>query len=95
MQTRLHMNTIGAPADGHEHHHRRVRATASLVAAIAGGLAVLVGAFIAIAGVGPADGTWAWIALPVLAAVWLTGLWWRWDAPDRRPRNDERERRGF
>jgi hypothetical protein len=95
MSAKFDMNTVGAPSEGHEHHHTRIRAAASLVAAIAGGLAVLVLGFIAVGDVGPGDGTWAWIALPVLAGIWLTGLWWRWDAPDRRARTDERERRGY
>jgi hypothetical protein len=95
MSEKFDINMVGAPTDGAEHDHRRVRAVASLVAAIAGGLAVLVIGFIAVAGVGPADGTWAWIALPVLTLVWMSGLWWRWDSPDRRTRNDERERRGY
>jgi len=95
MTSKLDTNAIGAPSEGHEHHHKRMRAMASLIAAFAGGVAVLVLGFIAIGGVGPGDGTWAWIALPILTLIWLTGLWWRWDAPDRRLRNDERERRGF
>jgi hypothetical protein len=95
MSTKINISTVGAPAAGHENSHKRARATASLVAALAGGLAVLVAGFIVVAGVSPGDGTWAWVALPVLIAVWLTGLWWRWDAPDRRTHNDERERRGF
>ena len=95
MNTKFDVDAVGAPAEGTEHHHRRARATASLIAALAGGLAVLVVGFIAIGGVGPGDGTWAWVALPVLIVIWMTGLWWRWDAPDRRTRTDERERRGY
>jgi hypothetical protein len=48
-----------------------------------------------IAGTGPGEALWAWIAMPVLAVVWATGLWWRWDSPDRRDPVLERERRGF
>ena len=95
MTGKLNFDAVGAPSEGHEHHHTRLRSTASLVAALAGGLAFLVLAFIAIGGVGPGDGTWAWIALPILTVIWLSGLWWRWDAPDRRTRKAERERRGF
>jgi hypothetical protein len=54
-----------------------------------------VAAFIIVAGVGPSRGIVAWIALPVLVVIWLTGLWWRWDSPDRRKRTSERGRRGF
>jgi hypothetical protein len=88
------LNMIGAPAHG-DHRHRRLRAWAALAAAFAGGLAVLVVGFIAVGGVGPSDGTWAWVALPVLAMIWVSGMWWRWDAVDRRKRSNERERRGF
>ena len=95
MSDRFDIKTIGSPTGGHEHHHRRLRAGASLIAAIAGGVAALILAMLAIGGLGPEDGTWAWIALPILAVIWSSGLWWRWDAPDRRLRNDERERRGF
>jgi hypothetical protein len=95
MTSRFDINAVGAPREQHEHHHRRMRAGASLVAAFAGGLAVLVLGFVVIGGVGPDDGTWAWVALPVLTLIWLTGIWWRWDAPDKRSRNDERERRGY
>ena len=95
MSARFDIKTVGAPSTEAGHQHRRARAIASLVAAVAGGLAVLVAGFIAVAGVGPADGAWAWIALPALTLIWLTGLWWRWDAPGRRTRNDERERRGY
>jgi hypothetical protein len=94
MAGRFDINSIGAPA-GEAHRHHRLRAGAALVAAVSGAVAVLVVAFIAVAGVGPGSGSWAWYALPVLVALWLSGLWWRWDAPDRRSRKDERERRGF
>jgi type VI protein secretion system component VasK len=95
MTERFDIKAVGAPSEGQEHHHHRARATASLIAAVAGGLAVLVFAMLAVGGIGPGDGTAAWIALGVLVVIWLTGLWWRWDAPDRRTRKEERERRGF
>jgi hypothetical protein len=95
MAGRFDFKAIGAPSEGHEHHHRRLRAGASLIAAFAGGVAALILAMLAIGGIGPGDGMWAWIALPILVLIWLTGLWWRWDSPDSRLHNDERERRGF
>jgi hypothetical protein len=95
MSKHFDIDAVGAPSEGHEHHHRRMRATAALIAALAGGLAVLIVGFVVIGGVGPGDGTWAWVALPILTLIWLTGLWWRWDAPDRRTRNEERERRSY
>ena len=95
MTHKFDAKTLGAPAEGVEHRHHRARAAASLVAAAAGGVAALLVAILGIAGVGPAETTWAWIGLAALALVWLSGLWWRWDSPDRRSPTGERERRGF
>jgi hypothetical protein len=85
--------TFGAPTRPHRHH--RTRMVLSLISALCGAAAALVAAFIIVAGVGPSRGIVAWIALPVLVVIWLTGLWWRWDSPDRRKRTSERGRRGF
>ena len=93
MISKLDIDVIGAPTSEHRHH--RLRELGSLVAAATGALAVMVTGFVIIAGIGPADGAWAWIAVHVLALVWITGLWWRWDSPDRRRKADERARRGF
>ena len=90
---RFDIGTFGAPEEPHRHH--RTREAASLVAALAGALAIMLAGLMAIAGVGPGKGTWAWVALPILIVIWLSGLWWRWDSPDRRKATDERQRRGF
>ena len=90
---RFDPGTFGAPR--HEHRHRRTRAALSLIAAASGAAAALVVAFILIGGVTPSEGIVAWIALPVLVVVWLSGLWWRWYSPDRRRKTEERSRRGF
>jgi membrane protein implicated in regulation of membrane protease activity len=83
------MGSVGAPRTEHRHH--RIREFASLIAAVSGALAALVVGGIIVGG----PSTWTLIALPLLLLVWLTGLWWRWDSPDRRKKTDERERRGF
>jgi uncharacterized membrane protein YdbT with pleckstrin-like domain len=90
---RFDPGTFGAPTKPHRHH--RTRAILSIAAATCGAIAVLVVGFIVIAGVGPGEGSWAWVALPILVALWLTGFWWRWDSPGRRKRANERVRRGF
>ena len=43
----------------------------------------------------PWDAPVASILIVVFFVVWISGLWWRWDSPDHRPLNDERERRGY
>ena len=91
--SRFDPGTIGAPRK--PHRLPRVRGALALVAAAAGAAAALVAAFILIAGVTPSEGITAWIALPVLVVIWLSGLWWRWYSPDRRRRTEERGRRGF
>ena len=90
---RFDMTTFGAPAEPHRHH--RIRAALALVAASCGAVAVLVAGFIVIAGIPPSEGGWAWVALPILGVIWLSGFWWRWDSPGRRSRLEERSRRGF
>jgi hypothetical protein len=87
------MNTIGAPHA--EPHHHRLRQMASLVAGVAGATAALIVGFLVIGTVTPAEGAGIWGVVLLLLAVWLTGIWWRWDSPDVRDPNDERERRGF
>ena len=74
-----------------EQRHRTVRAAASIVAASAGACAVLIVSFAVLGGAA----AWAWFAAAGLVVVSLTGIWWRWDAPDARDSHHERERRGF
>jgi hypothetical protein len=87
------MNTIGAPHAGP--HHHRLRQAASLVAAIAGATAALITGFLVIGTVSPIEGAGIYGVVLVLLATFLTGIWWRWDSPDTRDPQHERERRGF
>ncbi|MEA2466260.1 MAG: hypothetical protein QOJ57_386 [Thermoleophilaceae bacterium] len=87
------MNTIGAPGAGP--HHHRMRRAASLVAAAAGATAALITGFLVIGTVTPIEGAGIYGVVLLLLAVFLTGIWWRWDSPDVRDPNNERERRGF
>ena len=90
---RLDLHTIGGPGP-HKRLHR-VRAVAAVVAALAGGFAAFAATVAIVGGVMPADSPAAWLGIAVLLMVCLTGLWWRWDAPDARESHFERERRGF
>ena len=87
------MNTIGAPHAGP--HHHRLRQAASLVAAIAGATAATITGFLVIGTVTPLEGAGIYGVVLLLLATFLTGIWWRWDSPDVRDPNNERERRGF
>jgi hypothetical protein len=87
------INTIGAPHAGP--HHHRLRRAASLVAALAGATAALITGFLVIGTVTPFEGAGIYGVVLLLLAVYLTGIWWRWDSPDVRLPSDERERRGF
>ena len=87
------MNTIGAPHAGP--HHHRLRRAASLVAALAGATAALITGFLVIGTVTPGEGAGIYSVVLLLLALFLTGVWWRWDSPDVRNPSDERERRGF
>ena len=89
---KLDMDSIGGPPHTRLH---RTRAGAAVIAAVAGGLAFSLLAIAAIAGVAPAESPLLWLAALVSAAIWFTGLYWRWDAPDARQKELERERRGF
>jgi len=93
MKIQFDSGTFAAPSG--PHRHPRFRALAGIVAATCGALAVLIVGFIIVAGVGPAESTWPYIALPILFVAWFSGFWWRWDSPDHRRRVDERVRRGF
>ena len=84
---------LGAPDQPHRHH--RTRSVLAVVAATAGALAVLILGLVLVSGSGPSESPLAWVLLPVLLVIWLTGFWWRWDSPDRRRRTDERGRRGY
>ena len=77
------------------HHHSRVRAAASIVAALCGGFAVLGVVLLIVGSVTPAEAPAAYIGVVVLTLIWLTGIWSRWDSPDRRTPKDERMRRGY
>ncbi len=80
---------------GGPHQHRRFRAAASLAAALAAGGIALGVAFLGVTTTAPWDAPTASVIILVLLAIWASGLWWRWDSPDRRGVNDERERRGY
>jgi hypothetical protein len=90
---RLDIATLGHPNRDHPHH--RLRAGASLVAALARAAALMLVAFVIVGSVSPAHAAWAFLSIAVLLTVWFSGVWWRWDSPDRRDPNHERERRGF
>ena len=85
--------SVGRPAGEHRHH--RLREVAAIVSAIAGGLTILLAGLAVMASIPPSESTALWVAIIVLGAIWMTGLWWRWDAPDARMARAERERRGF
>lgn len=90
---RIDIRTIGRPNG--EHHLRPFRGAAAVVAAFAGGVAAVLVALALMGTVGPSDSPGLWAGVAAAALVWLTGLWWRWDAPDARMHTNERERRGF
>ena len=90
---RPHPSILLPPRPGH--HHSRVRAAASIVAALCGGFAVLGVALLIVGTISPADSPAAYMGVVVLAIIWLTGIWSRWDSPDRRAPKDERQRRGY
>ena len=90
---RLDIATIGRPDP--DHSYSRMRAAASLVAAIAGAIGLLLVGFVVVGSVSPADALWAFVGIAILLSIWATGAWWRWDSPDRRNPHHERERRGF
>ena len=90
---KLDISTAGRPAGTHA--HGTLRGALSLVAALAGALGLLLAVFLLVGTVNPADATLAYLGVVALLAIWATGIWWRWDSPDRRSRHGERERRGF
>ena len=90
---RFRLAAVGRPYA--DHKHGGVRAAASLVAAIAGAVALMLAGFVILGSVSLADATWVLVATAVLLGLWLSGMWWRWDAPDGRDPHHERERRGF
>lgn len=93
MSKRFDLGTVGAPSSEHRHH--RIREFGSLIAAVAGAASALVIGFFIVGGHDAVTDIWAWLLLALLVGIWLTGIWWRWDSPDRRAKTDERERRGF
>ena len=90
---RPHPSIILPPRAGH--HHSRLRAAASLVAALCGGFAVLGAVLLIVATITPAESPVAYVGVGVLTLIWLTGIWSRWDSPDHRMPKEERERRGY
>jgi hypothetical protein len=89
----LDIQTAGRPARPHAHHS--IRMALSLVAAVAGGLGAMGVLFLLLGTVNPVQAAITYGGVLVLLAIWATGIWWRWDSPDRRGRQFERERRGF
>lgn len=89
--SKIDIEHVGTP---HTRLHR-TRAGAGVIAAVAGGVAFVLVAFAALGSVWPADSPALWIGVAAAVAVWLTGLYWRGDAPDARDAESERERRGF
>ena len=85
--------TAGAPRSEQRRHG--LRRVLSLVAAIAGAIGMHATAFLVIGTISPAEAGIVYGAVIVLLAIWLSGIWWRWDSPDRRDPALERERRGF
>jgi hypothetical protein len=93
MSSKFDLGTLGAPSSEHRHH--RLRKFGSLIAGVSGALAALVFGFFIVGGTAARADIWAWVALVLLIATWATGIWWRWDSPDRRKTSNERERRSF
>ena len=91
--SRRQFHTVGGPGPHNAFH--RTRGAAAVLAALAGALLVCAATFAVIGGILPAESPGLWLAGAILLGVFLTGLWWRWDAPDSRDRQAERERRGF
>lgn len=91
---KLDLSTVGHPVEG-VHHHHRLRMALSLVAAVAGAVGILGIVFLLIGTISPAEAGIAYAVVLVLLGIWFTGIWWRWDSPDRRDPGFERERRGF
>jgi hypothetical protein len=89
----FNLATAGAPRSERRHH--RLRQVLSLVAAVAGAVGILAAVFLVVGTISPAEAGIVYVAVIGLLAIWLTGIWWRWDSPDRRDPGLERERRGF
>jgi hypothetical protein len=90
---RIDIDSIGRPKG--DHHNLRLRRIAAIAAALAGGAAFVLAALVVFGAISPGESAGLWAAIALLAALWVTGLWWRWDAPDSRSSTGERERRGF
>lgn len=91
--TRFDLAAVGRPRAGTSHHF--VRAAGSILAALAGAAGILLAGFVVFGSVSFVDARWAFLAIALMIVIWLSGLWWRWDAPDARDPHRERERRGF
>lgn len=83
------------PTHQPEHQHHRLREALAILTGVAAGFGVLGIAVALIGTISPARATGLWIGSGILLALALTGGIWRYDAPDRRTRQQERERRGF
>ena len=92
---KLEISTLGRPAHERTPREHRMRMALSIVAGIAGAVGLMGLTFILLGTVTPAQAGGAYALVIVLLAIWLTGIWWRWDSPDRRDPHFERERRGF
>ena len=90
---KLDFAAAGRPTATHTHHSLRM--VLSLVAALAGAVGVLGAVFLIVGTVSPAHAALSYAGVLVLLAIWATGIWWRWDSPDKRSPSNERERRGF
>ena len=91
--SRLDFAAIGRPQADHKHTH--LRGGIAMLAGLAGGLGIVAAAFATVSGVTPVEAAGMWLLVVVLLGFWFTGVWWRWDAPDKRDPHQERERRGF
>lgn len=90
---RFDLTSAGHPRAPHRHH--RLRMALSLIAATAGAVGILTALFLIFGTITPSQAAITWTVVGVLLVVWLSGIWWRWDSPDRRDPGSERERRGF
>lgn len=90
---RFDFPAIGRPQT--DHKHPRLRGSIALLAGSAGGIGILVVSLAIVSGVTPLEAAALWGIAMALIGFWLTGVWWRWDAPDKRDSDQERERRGF
>jgi high-affinity Fe2+/Pb2+ permease len=87
------LNTLGAPEGRHRHHW--LRWVASVIAAVAGAAVATIIGLLVVGAITPGMAAEVYGVVLLLLLVWLSGIWWRWDSPDMRDANKERERRGY